>query len=631
MSGGKLARLALAAVLPAGVGAPALAQSERNSRLLPQAAAPVAPAVVAAPEPVMAPPPVAVPPPAVPAAAAESMPAPDAAAPTVLPGAAASTFSPPPAAGSPTTNAQPIPNQAVSAPPSPAPRALPPAPRPAAATAAPPAAVAPSPVAAFTTPEAPSQPIAAVPARVRTPVPAVRVAAPVVPAQAPVAAAASSTDAATESATAVDALAEDTETLLSETVETEAAAGPTAVAVEAAPEGTAIANDALEVMARDAEAMRFAAEQEQAALTVQQAVPRPAPRVETVVEAAEVVAVVEEPPAPPAAPVEPTADEVAVVAAEPPVAVEHEAAAEPASEGTAAASAQPVVTVEPETAPESAVPAAADAAHASVDGAATVDQAPTPVDAEPTVAAEAAGGNEDRDRRSGGIRWIAGAGLPPPNPDAPRVAGELDPAPTDTDGPSDEATLDTAAVTAEREVAPRVRRRPSTPPIAAPYELVRTLQAMQDDMAGGSTAALAAQRTLLQRMEEEFAGADPLVWQDRRNARALVAYTLGGGRPVTLRRLLASETPPDGDAALMRGALAYVEGDEATARKYLTDIDPTSLPASLGGQLALAQAALAVGEDPKKAMLLLDTARLLAPARWSRRAPCAARSSSPAN
>ena len=183
----------------------------------------------------------------------------------------------------------------------------------------------------------------------------------------------------------------------------------------------------------------------------------------------------------------------------------------------------------------------------------------------------------------------------------------------DADGEPHDAAPGTTAVADAPDAAPRVRRRPSTPPIAAPYELVRTLQAMQDDMAGGSTAALAAQRTLLQRMEEEFAGADPLVWQDRRNARALVAYTLGGGRPVTLRQLLASETPPDGDAALMRGALAYVEGDEATARKYLTDIDATSLPASLGGQLALAQAALAVGEDPKKAMLLLDTARLLAP------------------
>ena len=163
------------------------------------------------------------------------------------------------------------------------------------------------------------------------------------------------------------------------------------------------------------------------------------------------------------------------------------------------------------------------------------------------------------------------------------------------------------------EAPPRVRRRPSTAPIAAPYELVRTLQAMQDDMAAGSTAALAGQRALLQRMEEEFADADPLVWQDRRNARALVAYTLGGGRPVTLRRLLASDTPPDGDEALMRGALAYVEGDEATARRHLAEIDARSLPASLGGQLALAQAALAVGADPKGAMQLLDTARLLAP------------------
>ena len=37
------------------------------------------------------------------------------------------------------------------------------------------------------------------------------------------------------------------------------------------------------------------------------------------------------------------------------------------------------------------------------------------------------------------------------------------------------------------------------------------------------------------------------------------------------------------------------------------------LPASLGGQVAMAQAALIVGEDPRKALVHLDQARLLAP------------------
>jgi chemotaxis protein MotC len=537
----------------------------------------------------------------------------------------------------------------------PAPRELPPAPS---ATAAPPApSVAPAPPAAGSAlpADAVAAPLALVPTvapalapaptsastprpvRVRTPLPAARAAA------------------------AVGAMAA-------------AAAGANAVAEEAAPAAAAAAIATVDDLAAEAEALRTTAEQERAAVTRPQALPRPAERSAAPAavaagepdEAGDAVVAVADGAAAEAVPAEAVAEAVvaeAVVAeavsdesapsheadavpesAAPPHAAEagHGAPATPdvahaTPEGTAAdaaaAAAGPApdhavapahddpaappaeavdATAEPAAEAHASNPAAAPPAAAAGHEGAGPDQAPAdaPHGTEPVAAGDATVDAAAAEERPGGVRWIRGAGLPPPAPVETFVAA--DPAAPHGDAPAGghAPAADGAAASEAERSRPR---RPAGEAIAAPYQLVRTLQAMQDDMAAGSTAALAAQRALLQRMEEEFANADPLVWQDRRNARALVTYTLGGGRPATLRRLLKSETPPDGDEALMRGALAYVEGDEATARRYLAGIDARTLPASLGGQLAVAQAALVVGEDPKRAMALLDTARLLAP------------------
>ncbi|WP_139267727.1 MULTISPECIES: hypothetical protein [unclassified Beijerinckia] len=61
------------------------------------------------------------------------------------------------------------------------------------------------------------------------------------------------------------------------------------------------------------------------------------------------------------------------------------------------------------------------------------------------------------------------------------------------------------------------------------------------------------------------------------------------------------------------GALAYVEGREQEALSLLMGIDARSVRPSLGGQLALVQAALIGAKDPAAASAFLDTARLLMP------------------
>ncbi len=147
----------------------------------------------------------------------------------------------------------------------------------------------------------------------------------------------------------------------------------------------------------------------------------------------------------------------------------------------------------------------------------------------------------------------------------------------------------------------------------APFELVRTLQTLQDRMAQGDVQAIAAQRALMIQIDKAFMAADGDVWQDNRNAAAAVTYVLSGGRPEILARLVALQPPPAIDRRLLEGVLDYANGKADAAAPLLADIDPTNLPASMAGQVAIAQSALAVKTDPTRAMQLLSVARLMAP------------------
>jgi chemotaxis protein MotC len=146
-----------------------------------------------------------------------------------------------------------------------------------------------------------------------------------------------------------------------------------------------------------------------------------------------------------------------------------------------------------------------------------------------------------------------------------------------------------------------------------PYELVRRLQALQDEIAHGSTEAFVAQRSLLAEIDERLAATPAEAWQDERNARAIVTYVLSGGNPAALRNLIEKAPLPHVDDRLVRGALAYLDGNIGAAGELLAEIDAAKLPASMGSQVALAQSALVVAAEPEKAGALLDLARLLSP------------------
>jgi chemotaxis protein MotC len=146
-----------------------------------------------------------------------------------------------------------------------------------------------------------------------------------------------------------------------------------------------------------------------------------------------------------------------------------------------------------------------------------------------------------------------------------------------------------------------------------PTELLFDLQTLQTNIAQGDKTAYAAQPTLLHDMGIYFSAASSDLWKDPDNLHAAVAYLLSGGPPRALEPVMQLENLPKDEDKLLRGALAYVVGREDEARSLLGDIDAKTLDLRLAGQVAFVQSMLVPAKDKKKAIELLDLARLLAP------------------
>jgi chemotaxis protein MotC len=146
-----------------------------------------------------------------------------------------------------------------------------------------------------------------------------------------------------------------------------------------------------------------------------------------------------------------------------------------------------------------------------------------------------------------------------------------------------------------------------------PYQLVRSLHALQDQIVLGNNAARAAIPGLSAELAGRLLSYNPSVWREPRNVNAVVTYVLSGGAPRVAQKVLASGNCPADDKALLEGALAYSEGHEARARDLLGNIDPRALDPIVGGHVALVQAGLMAEKSPQKAVALLDLARVLAP------------------
>jgi chemotaxis protein MotC len=151
------------------------------------------------------------------------------------------------------------------------------------------------------------------------------------------------------------------------------------------------------------------------------------------------------------------------------------------------------------------------------------------------------------------------------------------------------------------------------PTVRQPYELVRSLNALQDESTRGNAVAHGQQRQVISRLAEEFLSADAEAWKEPRNVKAAVVYALSGGEPRVLKSLFALRQLPGVDEKLLNAALAYSEGRNADALELFNQIDARTLDPGLGARVALVHAGLVVAKEPKAAIPLLEQARLLAP------------------
>lgn len=138
------------------------------------------------------------------------------------------------------------------------------------------------------------------------------------------------------------------------------------------------------------------------------------------------------------------------------------------------------------------------------------------------------------------------------------------------------------------------------------------VQRLQARMAKGDRDAYKEQRKKMKEVGAAIFAAGPDAFKVKAEREAVVIYLLSGGLPHDIAKIVEKNMFPPEDRPLLRGATGYVLGQEKEA-EALIPYDPLAQSLRLGSQLAYAQSVLLTPKDAKKALDLLDLARLLAP------------------
>jgi chemotaxis protein MotC len=149
--------------------------------------------------------------------------------------------------------------------------------------------------------------------------------------------------------------------------------------------------------------------------------------------------------------------------------------------------------------------------------------------------------------------------------------------------------------------------------VLQPFQMVRSLQLVQDRIANGDHAALPMQRKLLEMIDAKLRDGDRELLAEPRNYRAMLVYAMSGGNPNTIEAALVRlEVDPE-NKGIGAGILNYLTGRPKEAQIALSTVDPMHAPPELGAFLALVKGSLVALEHPKSALALFDQARLLGP------------------
>src|SRR5687768_1526143 len=146
-----------------------------------------------------------------------------------------------------------------------------------------------------------------------------------------------------------------------------------------------------------------------------------------------------------------------------------------------------------------------------------------------------------------------------------------------------------------------------------PYQIVRSLELVQDRLAGGDHASQPMQRKLLEMIDARFATKEGSRFENELNRRALLVYAMSGGNPVTVEAALARLGKDDPNRKLGESILFYVNGKPKEAIDAFASVDPMAYTPDIAMYLALVKGSMLSDAEPRSALALLDRARLLAP------------------
>lgn len=169
------------------------------------------------------------------------------------------------------------------------------------------------------------------------------------------------------------------------------------------------------------------------------------------------------------------------------------------------------------------------------------------------------------------------------------------------------------ALIAAASLTPAIAAPDAALPVLAPYQMVRSLQVLQERIAGGDHASLPMQKKMIELIDARLAKATESEFTDRRNIEALMIYGMSGGNPRTVEAVTGRLNLEGRDKVLTDGLVAYLRSEHGKADNTLASLDPMKENAELGGFLALIKGTVRALENPAEGLAILDKARLLSP------------------
>jgi len=155
--------------------------------------------------------------------------------------------------------------------------------------------------------------------------------------------------------------------------------------------------------------------------------------------------------------------------------------------------------------------------------------------------------------------------------------------------------------------------RPASTAGLQPYQLIRSLQFVQDSVVQGDHSAMEMQRYLLGVIDERLRQADQSVFDNPRNVDAALVYAMSGGNPETLELLAAKDRFGNFDNEITTVLRAYLDGTAVRTQTSLDEILEIYADTRIGAYLALIAANVKAGLNEEGALEMFDLARLNAP------------------